>query len=76
MILSVEKIWVGNEPGVEGVCWIVNKGTPTELRLSIPMWTALDAGLESAKRARNLIFESQGMVPQKNPDGEIKRMNS
>jgi hypothetical protein len=49
--------------GVEGVCWIVNKGEPTELIISVPMWTALDAGVESVRRASILIKKSEGLVP-------------
>jgi hypothetical protein len=75
MILSVEEIVVGKMDGVEGICWIINKGTPTEQTIAIPMWTALDASLETARRARNLIFESQGMVV-KEKDDEVRIMSS
>ena len=75
MILSVEQIWVGYEPGVEGVCVIVNKGMPTEQRFSIRMWTALNAGLELAKRGGMLISDSHAGVPKASAE-EIRGMNS
>jgi hypothetical protein len=76
MILSVKTIIVGFMDGVEGVCVIVNKGTPTETVLSIRMWTALNAGVELTRRAAILISDSQGNVPVQASAEEIRRMDS
>lgn len=75
MILSVEDIQVGFMEGVEGVCVVVNKGTPTELVMSIRMWMAFNAGLELSKRGAILISDSHAGVPRATMQ-EIKRMNS
>jgi hypothetical protein len=75
MILSVEEIWVGFMGGVEGVCVVVNKGAPTEMVMSIRMWTALNVGLELSRRGAILISDAHGSMPKATVQ-EIKRMNS
>jgi|HubBroStandDraft_4_1064222.scaffolds.fasta_scaffold09963_8 hypothetical protein len=74
-VLSVEGLWIGFEPGVEGVCVIANKGTPTEQWWSIKQWTAFKGGLDLAKRGAILISDSHGGIPQATPE-QIKRMDS
>jgi len=58
MILSAEHVVVGFMDGVEGVCWIINKGTPTEQIIAIPVFVALDASAETVRRASILIKKS------------------
>jgi hypothetical protein len=75
MVLSVEELWVGYMEGVEGVCVVVNQGKPTQLIMSLGMWTALMAGAELTKRAGQLILESLVDVPKATAE-EVRRMNS
>lgn len=75
MILSVDEVWVGFMEGVEGVCVVVNKGTPTEIMMSFRMWTAFSAGLELSRRGAILISDRFAEVPKPTAQ-EIRRMNS
>ena len=74
-ILAVDELWVGYMDGVEGVCVVVNQGRPTQLILSLGMWTALLAGTELCKRSGQLILESQMEFPKATPE-QIKGMHS
>jgi hypothetical protein len=75
MDLRIQTLVVGFEDGVEGVCVIANKGMPTEQRWSIPMWTALNCGLELSRRGAILISDSHGGVPQATTE-QVKVLNS
>ena len=75
MILSVEEIWIGFMEGVDGVCVVVNKGTSTEIIMSIRMWTAFNTGLELSKRGAILISDSAALTVKARPQ-QIKGLNS
>jgi hypothetical protein len=75
MILSVEELWVGFMEGVEGVCVVVNQGKPTQVILSIGMWTALNAGVHLTKRGATLVSSAHGGTPQATPE-RVKALNS
>jgi hypothetical protein len=58
---EVKTLWIGFEPGIEGIAVIVNQGLSTEHRLALGPYLALDGGCSLTRHGAMVI--SQGVVP-------------
>jgi hypothetical protein len=56
-VLSVRKMWVGfhDSVGEDAMLVIINEGMPTEIRLAVGPWCAIESGTAMSKRGAVLL---------------------